>query len=260
MSDPNDYGQSSPEPRLISSSRRSFLRRGAAVGGLAAFLAACGNNDAEVFATNEISVASSSANVPSSAPTTGVEPAVSTDSGDVTTTTSQSATEPPSETPTTEPATSANLFPAGAELAIAFTYEFGADQARNLENPYLASWVEDPDGNLVSVVSLWVMQDDNPDQRALRWLSRLREWSAISGDTTISSATRVPGDFVVAWDGTDDSGARVPLGDYVLFIEGVRRGGTYSITSTPITISDTPFRTTMAANGEIVSASAELII
>ena len=222
------------EPRLISSSRRAFLRRGAAAGGFAAFLAACGNNDAEVFAGAEFT-----------APTSE-----DLDLGEAPTTTTEVTSE----------GSAVAAFPAGAELLVAFTYEFGVDEARNLENPYLASWIEDSEGNLVSMTSLWVMQDNNPDQRALRWLSRLREWSAISGDTTISSATRVPGEFVVSWDGTDDSGGLVPQGDYVLFIEGVRRGNRYSITSTPITIGDSPFSATMDANGEIVSASAELRI
>ena len=110
----------------------------------------------------------------------------------------------------------------------------------------------------MALISLWIQQDMT-DPRTERWFARLRRWSA-TGDDTISSATRVAGEHQVVWNGLDMAGAPVSQGDYVLFIESVRRGGTYSITSSPITIGETPFVTAIDANSEIVSASAEFII
>lgn len=229
----NPPAESAPaEPRLISVSRRSFLAKTAGLGA-AAVVTACGNNDAQVFA-NVGSSTSTSTSAPDIADPADDATLRESTAGDVT----------------------GGTFPAGAELAIAFTYEFGSPDRQ--ENPYMATWVEDPFGNLVALISLWIQQDMT-DPRTERWFARLRRWSA-TGDDTISSATRVAGEHQVVWNGLDMAGAPVSQGDYVLFIESVRRGGTYSITSSPITIGETPFVTAIDANSEIVSASAEFII
>lgn len=237
--------ESSNEPRLVIVSRRAFLGRSAFAGALIALpgLAACGANDADVFADS--SSAAGSSTEPQAAPTTAAGEST------VAPTTTDEAV------PTTSGAEGA-VFPTAAELAVAFTYEVG-DSGGRILNPYIAVWIEDPDGNLVDTISLWYLQS----QKGLRWIDDLRRWYSVSdqgADTSMSGATRVAGAYTVVWDGTDLDGQPVAQGDYVLYIEAAREHGPYSIASSPITIGDTAFSATLADNSEIVAASAELIL
>lgn len=232
------------EPRLVVVSRRAFLKGGAAVGALIAvpLLASCGNDDAAVFAEAATSTTSAA---------DGHEP--STESSDSTVAPTTSA-----EAASTSSGASGAVFPTGAELAVAFTYqaEAGGDQVRN---PYIAVWIEDTAGELVDTISVWYLQS----QKGLRWIDDLRRWYTVShqaADITMSGATRVAGSYTVVWDGTDLEGNPVAYGDYIVYIEAAREHGPYSITSTPISIADAAFSTPLADEGEIVAASAELLV
>ncbi len=117
-------------------------------------------------------------------------------------------------------------------------------------------WVEDLDGNLVDTISLWFESG-----KGMRWIDELRQWYSAGGtdDMSMSSATRVAGEYTVAWDGTDSNGDPVPHGEYVVYIEAAREHGPYSITSATVTVSDSGSTVAFADDGELSNASAELI-
>lgn len=130
-------------------------------------------------------------------------------------------------------------FPGTEELVIGFTYT-AADSGGRIRNPYVAVWIED-----ISGASLRTLQLSYQSGKGLRWLPNLRRWyqadqvRQISGGTdllgTISSATRLPalrdlaGAYSVAWNGLDDRGGAIAVGDYVLCVEAAREKGPYSL-------------------------------
>ncbi len=196
-------------------------------------LAACSNNDADVFATET---------------TTGSEIAGSVSTGSVST---------GSETTLAESTTvlAGASFPVGAELLVDFTFDAGSEA--RARNPYIAVWIEDADGNLVKTISLWFQQSD----KGTKWLSDLSRWSRLTGsetDGSVSGATKTAGSYTVAWDGTDDEGNLVDQGRYVLNIEAAREHGPYELISEPLVIADSAFAIEMTPNGELTAASARL--
>ena len=217
-----------------SALNRTSLARGAVAGAMLVLPVACGTGDEAVFDTTSAVTE-----------TTTAAPAEAT--------TAPTAVAP--ETTVVESATNA-VFPTGAELVVSFTYE--PSSSAQAKRPYVAVWVEDADGNLVDTISLWFEQSG----KGQKWLSDLRRWYSAGGatDTTMSGATRVAGDYTVAWDGTDADGDPVVPGHYVLYIEAAREHGPYSLTSGSITISDAGMSVALADEGELSAASAELMV
>ncbi len=216
---------------------------------------ACGNGDQEAFAsaTTETIAEGSQATVATS---TAVTSTAATSTA-VTSTAVTSTTAAPATTTTTagEVATGA-VFPDSAEMLVSFTYEPSSDE--QAKRPYVAVWVEDADGNLVDTISLWFDQGS----KGTRWLNDLSQWYRASGgeDTTMSGATRVAGDYTVAWDGTDTDGRPVAAGEYVLNIESAREHGPTSFTSGTITIGDQGFTVDLDDDGELSGATAVLTV
>ena len=225
-------------------SRRAVLKGSIGSGVLALTAAACGNADAEVLAGN----------VAQPAPTT--------------TTTTTTTTEPPPTTASSAPADEAaettipTQTPAVAgEMVIAFTYmRVGEGQ---LESPYVAVWIEDSNGDLLQTVGLFYEQT----RRGARWLDHLDRWftgdaarladGRIDTSTTISSATRPPGEYAVTWDGTVD-GTPAPAGTYFVCIESAREDGPYSLIRQPLVLEGTLVETTLTASGELSAASVQI--
>ena len=252
------------QSRYAVTAGRAILARQAALAALVLVptLSSCGGtDDAAVFDSATSQPAAST--MPSD--TTDVALDATTESTSTIDTTA--TTEAAGVTETTAPPTSEvvestaaapgnAVFPAAAELAVSFTFSPAASGER-INNPYIAVWVEDLDGNLVKTISLWHEQSN----KGQRWLTDLRQWAAVSSqtvDATTSGATRVAGDYSVTWDGTDLDGTPVAQGDYVMFIEAAREHGPYEITSTPITISGDGFSVMLDDNGELSNATAEL--
>jgi len=140
-------------------------------------------------------------------------------------------------------------------MLIAFTYAASGGRVRN---PYVAVWVEDEAGELVDTVALWFKQS----QKGLRWLSDLRRWYSVDGSSatvdTVSSATRTPGSYQVAWDVTDLDGNQVPAGQYYVCIEAAREHGPYSLIREAITLAEGMAATDLADDGELSAASVAL--
>ena len=105
------------------------------------------------------------------------------------------------------------------ELAVDF--EIAPQEGFRYHRPYVAVWVESPEGKRVRTLSLWV----NTNGRGPRYIRELRRW--ITGEreqedaggpdlvATMSGATRPPGQYSVVWNGRDDRGNVVDQTDAV---------------------------------------------
>lgn len=136
----------------------------------------------------------------------------------------------------------------GMKLDIQFTVATKA--TGRVKRPYVAVWIEDASGKTIRNLTVWVQQNRlNP-----RWLEEgLRRWvrenSALVG--TVSSATRNPGTYAVAWDGKTDKNAAAPQGDYYVCVESGREHGPYSLVRQKVTVGATAFKKSLGANGDI---------
>lgn len=89
--------------------------------------------------------------------------------------------------------------------------------------PYIAVWIETPKRKGVHTLAFWKEQSD--------WFKDLRQWwrkigrkNAPNFDAA-TGATRKPGIYTLFWDGSTNTGEKIPNGDYVLHIESVREQG-----------------------------------
>ena len=145
------------------------------------------------------------------------------------------------------------------EVAIGFEINQAISR---VHRPYLAVTIEDARGNPVRTVALWVNRS-----RGAQWIADLHRWfrnererrSANGGDlvATVSSATRVAGVYSVIWNGRDDRGQLVDLGEYFVCIESNRQNGTYQLLRAPFTFGAAPFYAPVKGNYEIIGVSVD---
>lgn len=88
--------------------------------------------------------------------------------------------------------------------------------------PYVAVWVETPERQPVTTITLWVGEQE--------WYKDLRQWWRKIGRNqpmldAFTGATRRPGHYTLAWDGKDAQGNPLPHGSYLLNVEAVREEG-----------------------------------
>lgn len=247
--------------RYLRVARRAHLARLVAAGAVVVIPAACGGGDADTF-----DVASRNTTVIDTPTTDDATSTSETTTSETSAITEVVSTSEPTTVPSTEAAyansgastaASSGTFPAGAEVVVEFTY--AAASSGRVHNPYVAVWVEDLDGNLVTTLGVWYEQSG----KGTRWISDLLQWSSISGgsaDASVTGATRTPGTYTLAWDGTDDSGALVAEGDYVLFVESAREHGPYQITSSTITVSGDGFIVSLPDDGELTDLTATMTV
>ena len=131
-------------------------------------------------------------------------------------------------------------------------------EGRRVRRPYVAIWVEDEAGNPVRTLSLWV-QKERPGPR---WFPDLKRWWRKEDDRdrlmeSVSSATRGPGKYSLAWDGKDDAGKAVDQGRYTLVIEAAREHGTYGTMKKEVEIGKKAFKAQVEGNVEIEGATVE---
>jgi thiamine biosynthesis lipoprotein ApbE len=150
----------------------------------------------------------------------------------------------------------ATVHAAGQTWNPAFELAFTIDLARpagRAKRPYVAIWVEDANKVPVRTIALWF---ENP-----RWLPELRAWSRADrrratapgrpGPSSISSATRSPGQYTLKWDGKDQQGVPVKPGTYTVFIEAAREHGTYQLMQQTMDFADAPKRIDLTGNVEV---------
>jgi thiamine biosynthesis lipoprotein len=135
------------------------------------------------------------------------------------------------------------------ELAV--DLEVGEQQGFRSHRPYVATWIEDKDGKPVRTLGLWVKQP-----RGRKWLGELRRWVHDNGGggslvDTLSGATRAAGVYSLTWNGRDDAGKPVELGQYFVCVEAAREHGSYQLIRTPFTFNARPFSADLGGNEEV---------
>ena len=241
-------------------SRRALVKGTLAALALSPLLAACGNDDAEVFSDATSPGAPSSGAADATAQTPDVaatEPAAaSTDAATV-------ASAAPADPAASVATSAAAELPASAQLVVHFTYT-PTESGGRVHNPYVAVWIEDQDGELVQTVALWLKAGKTKYLRSLeRWYTvesaRLNAGGADVVDE-ISSATRVPDAYSVVWDGSTVTGGRAVEGDVYVCIEAAREHGPYELIRERMTLGAAPAAATFPDNGELSAASAEYTV
>ena len=143
------------------------------------------------------------------------------------------------------------------KFELALELEIAQPGGGRSRRPYVAVWIEDSAGEPVRTLALWANTG-----RGRRWLPDLRRFMrgqrASGGDlATVSSATRIPGRYSLAWDGRDDAGRPVEQGEYYLCVEAAREHGTYQLIREAYTFASRPFRATVAGNVEIAGVAVD---
>lgn len=101
--------------------------------------------------------------------------------------------------------------------------------------PYVALWIADPDGKVLK--NLLILG------RSERWMQESRTWWRIQGRKApqlfdgFARPTRRPGQYQVVWNGRDDFGQALPIGEYLLFAEVVREHGDREKLSIPFNLA-----------------------
>lgn len=117
----------------------------------------------------------------------------------------------------------ATLLPVWPESALELTVNLPHLKVNPYHNPYVAIWVETPEGKQVKTIALWVKEYE--------WFKDIRQWWRKTGRNlgssidAISSATRKWGTYTVTWDGSDTEGEYLPPGNYILNLEASREEG-----------------------------------
>ncbi|GAB4023811.1 DUF2271 domain-containing protein [Spirosoma koreense] len=142
------------------------------------------------------------------------------------------------------------LWNASQELLISF--ELARFEGRS-HRPFVAVWVEDEAGNPVRQLALWYNKP--------RWLHDLRDWYnlRVSPDlaSSVTSATRSPGQYTLVWDGKDDKGQYVKQGKYTVLIEAAREHGSYQLMRETMDFNGKVKQQPLPGNVEITAASLD---
>jgi len=239
------------ESRYELVSRRALLRGSLALGALVLVpgLASCGGND-------DADVLGSGSSDTTAAPSATAAPAATTAAPADTT----AATAGTAAADTAAPAAGAT-FPAGGELVVNFTYT-STESGGRVHNPYIAVWVEDADGEMITTISLWMKASE---AKYLRELTRFNDGESTYVDAggdldAVTSATRQAGAYSVTWNGTGIDGAPVAQGSYFICIEAAREHGPYELIREAFTVGAEGFTQALADNGELGAASIELTV
>lgn len=104
--------------------------------------------------------------------------------------------------------------------------------------PYVAAWVERADGSQATSLLVWYDMKKR-DNEGAKWLKDMRQWWRKSGRELtlpadgLSGATQVVGEHQVAFSGEKSPLAKLPAGDYKLYVEMARESGGREVVSVP---------------------------
>ena len=148
------------------------------------------------------------------------------------------------------------------ELVVDFEIAKPESTRGRYRRPYVAVWVENPEGYPVRNLLLWVSQGGaGPDQ----WVPGLKRWHPADKKRretdptdvlhTKARSTRPPGQYSVTWDGKDDKGKPRPAGSYTVCVDAAREHGTSQSLRKAVEIGDAPFTVELGGGVEIKSAT-----
>ena len=122
---------------------------------------------------------------------------------------------------------------------------------RGPHRPFVAVWIEDEAGKPIRQLALWYNKP--------RWLHDLREWYNLhtGNAASVTSATRSPGQYTLAWDGKDDKGQLVKQGKYTVLIEAAREHGSYQLIRQVMDFNGKTKQQTLNGNVEIATAALD---
>jgi thiamine biosynthesis lipoprotein ApbE len=140
----------------------------------------------------------------------------------------------------------APAWPADHQVTIALELPRQTD-ARRYRRPYVAVWIEGPDGKSLRTITVW--------GRQARWIPTLTDWWKIARGNddlvkAVTRATRAPGQYTVVWDGKDDKGVPLPQGTYTIRIEVHREHGKHVLQTGKIACAAEPARVSLKENAE----------
>jgi hypothetical protein len=141
------------------------------------------------------------------------------------------------------------LWTAGQELLINVEL---ANLGGGARRPYVAVWIEDEQHKPVRRLALWY--------RKPRWLPDLRSFSDAQREVpidlmSIASATRSAGNYSLIWDGKNDKGEYVALGNYTVYIEAAREHGTYQLMKQTMKFDGKAKSQALSGNEEVSGAN-----
>ncbi|MEO6568266.1 MAG: DUF2271 domain-containing protein, partial [Opitutaceae bacterium] len=119
--------------------------------------------------------------------------------------------------------------------------------AREIYRPYVVIWVQNAKGLLVRTISLW--GEDSRYQRKLSTWWRVPREGTQEPPLT-ARATRAAGAYTLAWDGKDDFGRSVPVGDYTICLEVCRENGHHVVESAALTCGSEPVTVALRETAE----------
>jgi hypothetical protein len=137
-------------------------------------------------------------------------------------------------------------WPADHQVTVALELPRLTD-ARRYRRPYVAVWIEGPNGKPLRTIAVWGRQP--------RWIPTLTDWWKIARDNNdlvkaVTRATRAPGKYTVVWDGKDDKGMPLPQGTYTIRIEVHREHGKHVLQTGKIACAAEAAQVTLKENAE----------
>jgi len=122
---------------------------------------------------------------------------------------------------------------AALEVTFAFTRQNG-------HSNQFALWIEDTEGKYLKTlyITRWTANGGYRRTSSIpEWVKKSEPSKMIKSQIdAISGATPKTGKLTFTWDRTDDSGATLPAGDYVLVIEGTLRLKNQVYCKVPVTV------------------------
>lgn len=145
-------------------------------------------------------------------------------------------------------------FPSAMQLGIAF--EIIAPDGFRYKPPYVAVWLENSQGLPIHTLALWFEQSN----KGSRWLNELKRWYRSGNlESTVSSPTRLPGRYNLAWDGKDNKGNLVNQGEYYICIEMAREHGPYQLFREKLNLNSSALKRSFTPEGELKTVSLEYV-
>jgi len=124
------------------------------------------------------------------------------------------------------------------DSGIEFSLEYSIPHIRtsSYRAPYTAIWVEDGAGRPIK--NLLLLGEDKKWARTNSlWWSRIGRGEDLVA-SNVTRPTRLPGNYTLGWDGKDDQGNAIPVGEYRLMVEASREHGDHGYLTIPFTLKE----------------------
>jgi thiamine biosynthesis lipoprotein len=141
----------------------------------------------------------------------------------------------------------AQPLPAGFQLEVGFDLPKVA--VSNYKKPYLVVWVTDADKAPVKTLLILGAKGEYHEDNYVWWRRYGRKQPGLLD--AMAKPTRAPGHYAVGWDGTDDKGARVPQGRYIVHVEATREHGGHTYETFEVDLGAKPVETKAPAKDEL---------